>query len=588
MQHRTWRTLVVTATLISALSSLRAFGGPVPADLLRLVGRDVGLCIEITQGRERRLAFAQSELWARVRQCPFFQEWRKSPEYQKLTEARRLFERSANQSAEEFIDTLFGRQIVLAVYPADEGKPVGVLITRATNAAALEQAVSLWNRVDPQPLTKQEYRGVSLMTRTRPSQGRRPAETVHYLVYEDVLALSDNLAPLRQIIDLAAPASAAAAPVATLVDNEGYQQARRSLTDNPAASVYLRPRAWDMALKIDAALSGNDHGARAAAAAWSRCDSVIAAAYLEDGVVFEAIAHYPTSATSSDWREFVSQTAGRGTFLQRVPANAILAGIAREDFTLWGRLLSCAVPAGANRDWDRTRQVVKGLLEGHDLLDDVFPMLGPTIGGYIAPRKPQGTNELPVTALATVEFRGGETGVPNSLRRGLDNALSTGLNLLAAWRNSQIPDTVASVRSEDFEAATTLGRSLRGLPLVEPAYAVANTELVVGTTPDAVRGFLTAKPSSQAALAQTEFEPLMRRWMESENQVLLFNARELRNVVAQDRSWFESLLGKTPEQNAKRLGRIEAGLKLFDFAFLAGSVGNDRTRIVGGVTTATK
>jgi hypothetical protein len=230
--------------------------------------------------------------------------------------------------------------------------------------------------------------------------------------------------------------------------------------------------------------------------------------------------------------------------------------------------------------------VLKGLLENHDLLDDVFPKLGPSIGGYIAPRKRQSPGEFPVVGLATVEFRPAEGGVPTALRRGLDNAFSTGLNLLAAWRNSEIPPTVASVRSEDFDSATTLGRSLRGLPMAEPAYAVGASELVVATTPDAIRSFLTT-PSPTTNI-QTAFEPLMRRWMESDNQILLFNAQELRILVAQDRSWFESLIGKSPEQNARRLDRVEAGLKIFDFAFLAGRVGNDRTRIVGGITTATR
>ncbi|HVW01035.1 MAG TPA: hypothetical protein VHB77_11870, partial [Planctomycetaceae bacterium] len=90
MQRPTWRILFVMAACATAMSSLRVLAGQVPADLLRLVGRDVGLCVEITQARERRLAFAQSELWSRFRQSPFFEDWRKSRGYQKFADARRM------------------------------------------------------------------------------------------------------------------------------------------------------------------------------------------------------------------------------------------------------------------------------------------------------------------------------------------------------------------------------------------------------------------------------------------------------------------------------------------------------------------
>jgi hypothetical protein len=355
-------------------------------------------------------------------------------------------------------------------------------------------------------------------------------------------------------------------------------------------SVYLNPRAWDAVLRIETIAQSADAGARAFARLWQRFEALALGVRLQEGIVAELIVRYDGAGLPPTWRRFVEQTAPPRDIWERTPGDALLAFAGPNDLALLGSALAAWAPPGKNRDWDRLRQVARGLLLGRDLFDDVLPKLE-SCGAYVVARPNreapgQPPPGLPLEALAVFTLPSSTataddpSAVPD-LRASLENALNTGLNVLAAAQNAKGSETVAAVRTSEREGLRL--RWIEGAGPHQPAYGLTATHLILASSPQLIRDF-----EQPPRAPSPSYEHVAQQYFAGENQVLFVNLARISQFLGDQR---ESLTRQTAASHgvsepeaAQRLQRINELLQLLDAGFIAGHLHEDSLRIVvGGV-----
>src|SRR5687768_7876987 len=92
----------LTLSLGLALSFVLLAAGPMWAaqperDLLRLVGADVGLCVELTDLRQHMGRLEGSPLLKRLQALSLYERWRTGPEHRKLAETAHAIQAATGQ-----------------------------------------------------------------------------------------------------------------------------------------------------------------------------------------------------------------------------------------------------------------------------------------------------------------------------------------------------------------------------------------------------------------------------------------------------------------------------------------------------------
>jgi len=74
-----------------------AFGGEPSATLLRLVGDDVGLCVELSQLETEIPAIMRSTLAQRIKSLQLYRDWLACEDFKKLVRSREAIEQAAGK-----------------------------------------------------------------------------------------------------------------------------------------------------------------------------------------------------------------------------------------------------------------------------------------------------------------------------------------------------------------------------------------------------------------------------------------------------------------------------------------------------------
>jgi hypothetical protein len=375
---------------------------------------------------------------------------------------------------------------------------------------------------------------------------------------------------------------------------ESFRGVRNRLTAGTENALYLNPRAWDGVLHLEAIAADADPGAQAFVQIWKRCTALGIGLRIREGVVGELVAHYNSADLPAPWQQFVVRSAVPREFLEQVPRNALLAGAGPNDLALLGSVLASQFSSGKNRDWDRIRQIARGLLLGRDLFDDVLPKFE-SVGVYLVPRRDLQSagvppEVIPFDALAAFTLPKG-TGTADDvqasagLRESLENALQTGLNLLAATANAQTPATTALVRSLDQDGL--LVRWAEGCGPYQPAYALTGNQLLVASSPQLIRDFAQQLPRDSLAAAPLYVQQA-KQYFPDENHVLIVNLMQARQFLTEQQRFLVQRTAASHSvseaEAAKRLHHIHELLQLVDAGFIAGQLRDGTLRIVvGGV-----
>jgi hypothetical protein len=567
------------------------------AGLLWLVGEDAGLVVEVTGLKDQLPKLQNCEVFRRLQETTVFQQWKASDSFRKLDLSKTVIEKLARKTLKQIVDDLFGRSIVLAVYPTEKDEAHTVLITRASSAETVQSAVALWNRIDPSELTRTAIEGYESVRRTRVGPDGKPLPPQFYVVFDDIFAFSDNEAAIRRVITLrAAVASSSPADRNDLkaksrrhyLLSSAHRAARDALTPKRFVSLYLNPRAWDDRLDF-----GADKSKAAAfmSNVWRGCDAIAFSLSVEErGVFVEGMAHYDGRGIVPAVQRSLAnggEPETRPTFLNHVPRRAIAVFAGRHDLAEVAKGLMGWIPDQQQADWSRLRQLGRGLLVGFDLFDDVLPALGPNWGTYIV-ASPGGTaDQSPLDAIIGVELQppGQKTRGKITLRDGLDNALETTLHLIGSISNTEASGKTSEVETESTQTGTQI-RSIKAGKTLNPAYALTANHLVVGTSPDSLNEFIGLNADDSLA-ADPAFRNAARLYFPKDSQLLYVNVAALRQVIADQGSLLSSRIASSEnislDASKKRVEILSDLLQAFDTVFVAAHADSHRGRLIWGI-----
>lgn len=567
---------LIPASLLSS-GALRA-DEKTESRLIDYVGKDAGLYVEISDLNRRIPKLANSKLFARVEALPIYVAWKHSPEFRKLEAIKDAIERQTGQPLRQFAMNLFGQSVVFAVYPKDAGNPAGVLLLQAADAESLENSLALWNReegvkIEPVPFSDSRY---FKRTQVKQNQAGRPQ---FYFVREEIFAVSDEETLIQDIVRRNLGQSAQA----PLSGHENYLLARNSLPEGSWAVLYFDPQSWRSRWELDA---GRTKTEQFVAGFWKRCRAVAAGLRADRGLAVDVVLHYDPEQIPERWRRLVERTQGFPKFLNQVPEGVFLVFAGKQDLAGIDKILTAEMDEPARRRWQNARQIGRGLLLGLDLFDDVLPTFRPNWGLYVLPREPLDPDALPVEGLFAVELPPiPEDKNPITVRKAVENALTTGFNILAATQNGEAGDP-AVVKLEG-ESPGQL-HWLESIGPYRPAFCLSSEYLVFASSPKVIREFLSPDVPK---LAQSR---VFRSWADRqdppEGQLLFVNWQAIREFMAKN---YDFLLKQAVDSHAleeeeaeKRLKRLRDVLEVLDGVYLGIQIQEDRIHITTGGITA--
>jgi hypothetical protein len=605
------------------LAAMWAARSPALADesidrLVRLVGRDAGLCVEIPQLEETVTAFERGEFFQRLQRSRIYADWQNGSEYRHARGIVTVIENFTGKSFRQFFHDMFGRAVVVGVYAEAGSEMSAIMLTETSSREALDGVIEGWNRAEPQQTDAIEFAGQTYYKRTCAPKGGAGALVLYYCKLDRTLMLTDREEWIRRSLTLAS-----AGGRESLLTLPAYQEARKSLQGGHAARAYVNPRAWDRVLgfaQAPGALPASKSPPNAAAStppptalvkalegAWKRCQWLAIGVQVDRGIVVEAVAHYSMDGVSERGRQWIRSMSGPADFLRLVPHDALVAVAGRQAL---GDLLKHLAPQNEAGALDSVRQVARGLLLGLDPFEDVLPAFRENFGAYLVPRKDAKPDELPLDGLFAAELPPAETTIapragfapagettlsananstaerPPTFREALDNGLNIGLNVAAAYFNMRATGKPAIVRTEASGANRT--RWIDSLGPYQPAYSLTSRFLVLATSPQEVRHFISREGAGKSGTIPPAIAALAKRYFPQENQVIYIDTAGIRRFLVEH--------GQQLVQHATRVRSISPAdandvlthfldvASLFDSVFAAGRLSEGSARlVVGGV-----
>jgi hypothetical protein len=661
---RLFRPLFLAGVLLSIAPLAHADEGM--DRLVRLVGPDAGLCLEVPRLDETLTAFEQGEFFRRLEHSKIYADWKASRQEGGIANVAAFVKILSAKPARRFVRDVLGTAVVIAAYTDPGPKISAILLSQATSRESLAAAIKAWIAVEECRIEAVQFAGQTYHKRICSAKTEHAGVILYYATLDRTLLLSDREDLVRRALTLASPNAAHA----TLFDLPAYQQSRRALTTNCAVRAYINPRKFDEILGIgpdaDAASStasvtpANQAGAarqtppsvkssvcKVVEAAWRRFEWLALGIEIDRGIVLEGVAHYSSVGLSKEAQRFIQSVSGPPEILRWVPPNACVVLAFRQPFGgLFRGTLKRQARQWLSGNFDAFRRVSRGLLLGFDLFDNIVPLIRGNVGGYLVPRYGAKPGELPFEGLLAAELREPQPAaepktavlqpaqlaavkepVQSSLRppvatavskpveirpsahEAIENALTTGLNYLAARFNMASSGPPAVVRTELEQSSGIQIRWVDGLKVCQPAYAQTPRYLLLGTGPRLVHNFIVSQTidkrapllSRHACLGEllranrshkpSSIQELAARYFPNENQVVYVDTAVLRRMVAAHRA--ELVQYATSTQLISAAAAEEMLSKCLDLAgtvdkvFAATRLGDGTARVViGGIVNA--
>jgi hypothetical protein len=587
-RFRFWRTSLLIAILLCVGLTTRhrglAAGGDV-AELTQLVPANVGLVVEVRGLTEQTKNVLASPIAQRIQHHSAWHQVLKSPDMEKLKTADKSVRLATERSITEWLDLVLGREAILAISPADPAagekvdRPQSVLLTRLRQREDLTSILAAWNKLESRVETRFDYRGHPYFSRAKENQ---PESAVFFTQIEDVLVLSDRESSLKPVIDLFKkdPASQC------LANSQHYQKSLQLLNSTAPVRVFIQPAIW-VAKDKSEIKPPRDAGERFFRQAWRSSQAIAIGVRLESGIISEVVVVNDELASNPTWRQVVERVSGSPAFLARVPRSALFAFAGRHDLSVLLEWSLNQLPPEQLNQWKTIRQMVRGILMGRDLLDDIIPLLPADFGGFVAPRQNLDLAAAPIDGLIAVSLPSKDSPeTPPSkapFRSALNNAAQTGFSMLTAFHNASAKDN-ATLEDEELNGVNL--HWIKSLGPYQPAYALSPDHLLVASSPQLIRDFLK-QSATETWAADSELGKFRQACFADASQVLALQGRLVRDFVGQHREFFIQQVVAThkltPDQAAKRLDRMLEWIQLSDAVVIATTFSTGHVKVVLGI-----
>ena len=545
-------------------------------DLLRLVDGNSAACLHVRGLTENMKKIEDSDFAKRVRGAEFYSKWLESSEYKQLLGAGAMVTSVSGSPMRSTIEALFGREFVVSVNVASGATPAGTLILKM-ESATIQKLLGVWNQADKQVRSEVNHNGMPYFSSQSESQPNLPK--MFYVTLGDVFAVSNDESRIRQIIDLSKDTDES--PSESLAGNADFEPATWRRKETELVAVYLNPRAFDSFLSADGDVPSF------ARSAWKRCRWLTFRSLFEKNQVqFQLIADYDSQAAPDWWTRWVRLQAERKLPLDQVPSSALLTMSGHVATSSVRDLLKSAAgdEDALPQDIRQVRRVLAGLLLGADPLDDLLPMLGPRWLFYSVPREPAESAAFPIDGLIAIELQTRKA----RTKAGLENALTSGLNALAAVHNAKTKGEL-SVLHERAGVDTTIHWA-EPVTSFRPAFAVTDRHLVLATSPEVCEAFV-AKEAKAFAKGSADPRRDGAETLADNNQLILASPAQARKLLDTHSAWFIRKAGRdnvNEEEARQRLAELKDALSIIDSAWFSVSGDSDTLTATIGASVSSE
>lgn len=575
-------TTLICGLVICASSVVVARADDV--DLTQLVSPDAGVCVELRDLRSQLQSIPKAEWFRRVVQLPLVKRWQQGPEFARFQAGLAGLVVLIGQPMDAFVSELFGESVVLAIFPAPQGSPGVLLLSRAAKDDTWDRVLTLWDQLEAHEVETRSAFGRSFQRRRKQGTGETTGSELFTLKLGRVIVLSQHEELIRSVL-ARVPSDKNAAPPSSLQELRSYRDAQSSLPAECVVRVFVNPRRWNET--ISRVVSSNT------LSQWlvNKADWLSAGLELRDGVVAHAVLRHQTDDLPPIWNETVAAASRSSHLAARLPAHALLAGEIRLSPAVFRWLKTLDSSEKSQRDWQTFSKLAHGLL-GRDLFEDVLPHFRPSLGGAIVAKSSLTETSAPVDGLLAWEVdqktKPANDGDQPGLHDALDGALLTGLNLIGLVRNSKNPDQPSVLRQEIHETGTI--RWLESVPPYRPACSLGREHLLLATDPDMIRDFL--RPLSQTGRSlesDSLFSEARARHFGDASHWLFLNALRSREFLSHEQETLSRQVaywrGVAPPSALASLERVRDVLTPFDALFVAGKVSDGEIRLMVGAIT---
>jgi hypothetical protein len=325
------------AALLTLTVIVCARAAPADEELSAWVSADTGLCLEIRNLADHARRFAAGPFARRFSEFPPIADALQQYRPWLATVAGEV-ERRSGAKIDEIFTELLGRHVLFAVWPprgdADQG--AALVLVEATDTGLLERSLERLVAARKQARRWLGRRTLTVAGVTYEADVVQPDDrhADFYLVVVDsvaVIATSESL--LSDVLSRRAGAAAKEPPPLNSIPE--YQASAASISDAAVARLFINPRAWDAALAADLrkkpADSEEARSQQFVIDAWRTMDYVVAGVEIEPRLAIEIAWHWNADALPEPARFAVEGLCGRSKFVDRIPADALLAVAGRVD-----------------------------------------------------------------------------------------------------------------------------------------------------------------------------------------------------------------------------------------------------------------
>ncbi|MDA0833731.1 MAG: DUF3352 domain-containing protein [Planctomycetota bacterium] len=551
--------------------------------LTRLVASDVGICIEAHDLKTHVTGWLNSNSATRLKTLSFYQLWRNGDEFRKLIAARGVLQGVLNQPPEEWAGQLFGKSVIIALYPREGQSPAGVLLLEAENPEVVQTTIHAWNRAEQQKTIELTHRDQKYFSRTSIRAEREDNKRMFYWHDGATFAISDEEEMIHRVIELKLQNDASeGVPDSSLDQFAVYQKAMKSLTGENIISLFFNVEVWDRSW-----LSEQPGQFVPFFDLLRRTQTIISGVHWDQGLIVETVVHHQKADSSERfWGEIADDPSDWPHAVMHSPANTLILIAGRNEWSLLLRELANWSDVRQKQDFQDFRMALKSLLLGRDFFDDLLPTLSSDWGLFIvAPDEPP-EGELPLQGLWLIASpKEDSTPSAPTAHESLDNLLRTSANLLAIFMNMAIrPETTITTHTDEQETLSLVW--LDRVAGYQPAYAITDRYVWITSSLSLLRHRLNAATGDFHHIRE-EWNVWASKYFPSADFIVLLRVAHLRDALQTHR---EVVLNLATSQDPKRRGPLEtklAGvqelLQVIDGAFVTADWGAEQTRISFGL-----
>lgn len=514
-------------------------------ELLRFVPPDVGFCVVLQDLRGHSARFLDSDFVRHFLRSPLGEALGKDAEVQKLAQLEKIIEKRLGVDSARLRDEVLGDAVVFAYRPGPPGKPEqeqGMILLRARDAKLLASLVERVDQLQMQP-------GDQGQAEARMHNGRkyhRRGETYYHL-NGSVLILSIHEGMLRQALDQDRTLGASEEPPVA-------RQLRLLGADRQLASLWINPPIFTPEIEGKAARAA---GAEASVlkhflAYWKALEGIALTADMGREFEFSLAVRARTEQLPKAAQRLLEQSSRPADLWNRFPDNPLLAVAGRVDAAALLEVFQGFLSDESRRALCDFLDRNLGAALGKDRIKEVLPHLGPDWGlCVVAP--PSGDKGWFPHVIVAVQVRPGDKGA--AVDQGLLATVHS-YALLAVVTHNRVHKSQLVLRSE--RQAGVEVRYLSGgetfPPGLQPAFALKDGYLLLGSSPAAIRSVGAAAPG----LAGTPREVPLLRVSAREWRRFLTERREPLAAAAAEKN------GISREEAARALDSMLPFIQLFD------------------------